>query len=174
MLLLEQLIIILEDHKDSEFKPDLKLSEKETKAVASKIAQMLFKQKAGPVTDKKRSKDPIFWGVSHQESLLVTDRNEKIKLTFDNSTDSGEYEINSLTPLDIEQGSQMDKAVKRIYVDRRVHSSKKTNYTLKGGVMVLREVHIGKYLNDKAVDFVKDLMALLNTNTLKVSPKGKK
>lgn len=140
--------------------PDIK----ESKPAANRIAHLLFKQKAGPVTDKKRSKLPIFWGVAHEESTVLNQKGDKIKLTFDNSTDSHEFEINSLSPLSIEKGSELDDEIKALYGKHKVRSSKKTNYTLRGGKTVMREVHLGVVLGDHAVDLVRDLCELIRSD----------
>jgi hypothetical protein len=108
-----------------------------------KIAKALFGKEAGPVKDLKRSKEAKFFGVAHEKSTFENEKGHAIKLTFDNSTDSGEFEINSLVPLQIERGSDLDLAIKKLYKEYKVHSNKKMRYLVKGDFTYLREVHLG-------------------------------
>lgn len=161
MELLKELSLLIEA-KESKEKPLALTDEvKEAKPHLNKISMMLFGQKAGPVVDEKRSKDPIFFGVSNARSKIMDERGKPIRLTFDNSTDSGEFEINSLTPLKIVQGGDLDKAIRALYKKHKVHSKKKTNYLDVDGDMVLREIHIGVSPDDAAVKLVRDVIKLI-------------
>lgn len=141
----------------------VKLSDavKDAKPNLNKISAMLFGKKCEPVVDAKRSKKPIFFGVDNARSKLLDSKGKGIKLTFDNSTDSGEFEINSLTPLKIEQGGDLDKAIKALYKKHKVGSKKKTNYLDVDGTMVMREIHLGVSPTEHAVKLVRDAMKLI-------------
>lgn len=134
---------------------------KEAKPHLNKISSLLFSKKCEPVVDEKRSKKPIFFGVANARSKLVDEKGKSIKLTFDNSTDSGEFEINSLTPLKILQGGELDKQIKSLYKKHKVVSKKKINYLDVDGEMFLREIHLGKSPNEHAVKLVRDLVKLI-------------
>ena len=134
---------------------------KEAKPHLNKISTLLFSKKCEPVVDEKRSKKPIFFGVANTRSKLVDAKGKGIKLTFDNSTDSGEFEINSLTPLKIIQGGELDKQIKSLYKKHKVSSKKKINYLDIDGEMVLREIHLGTSPNEHAVKLVRDLVKLI-------------
>lgn len=125
------------------------------------IAKTLFKQSADWVKDLKRSKEAKYYGVVDTESTLVDHRGKPLRLTFDNSTDSGEFEINSLAPLMIKKGSEVDLQIKKLYKDYKIDSSKKTNYIVRHGDSVLREIHIGKHPNQNTVDFTREVLSLL-------------
>lgn len=127
----------------------------------NKISKLLFNQESGPVKDLKRSKTADFWGVSHQKSIFKDEKGKQIKLTFDNSTDSGEFEINSLTPLKIKKGSNLDKSIKTLYKECNVKSEKKMNYIIIDNETVLREIHLGKNISNNEVEFVKSLIKLI-------------
>src|ERR1035437_4118131 len=79
------------------------------------IAVMLFKKKAGIVIDAKRDKDKKYIGVAHEKSTIKDATGRTLSLTFDNSTDSGDFEIDSLTPLKIEKGGAVDKEIKKLF-----------------------------------------------------------
>lgn len=131
-----------------------------------KIAIALFNKKAGPVKDLKRSKDAEFLGVSHTRSLIAGPDGKRLSLTFDNSTDSGEFEINSLTPMNITRGSDKDKQIKKLYTKHGVESKKKIGYTTKDDdETVVREVHLGKMLSKNAVKFVHELISILKAKS---------
>jgi hypothetical protein len=134
---------------------------KEAKPYLNKIAVLLFGKKCEPVTDPKRSKKPIFFGVDNARSKILDARGKGVKLTFDNSTDSGEFEINSLTPLKIVQGGDLDKQIKALYKKFKVSSRKKTNYLDVEGEMLLREIHLGVSPNEQTVKLVRDVLKLV-------------
>ena len=125
------------------------------------ICQLLFKKKAGIVKDPKSDKDKEYIGVDHSVSSIKGPTGKPLHLTFDNSTDSGEFEINSLAPLKIEKGGKVDKAIKKLFSKHEVESKKKTNYTMKSEGVYLREIHLGKKLTRGAVKLVIDLIKLL-------------
>ena len=125
------------------------------------ICQLLFKKKAGLVKDPKRDKDKDYIGVNHSVSSIKGPSGKPLHLTFDNSTDSGEFELNSLAPLQIEKGGKIDKAIKKLFSKHEVESKKKTNYTVKSEGVYLREIHLGKKLTRGAVKLVMDLIKLL-------------
>lgn len=137
---------------------------KDMKSFIDKIAHMLFKKKGGPVTDRKRSKLPKYYGVHNAESTLTDDEGKHLMLTFDNSTDSGEFEINSLSSLMIERGSQLDQELEKFYKEHEVKSGKKLNYIMRGGKKVLREIHLGKNIDERVVRFVSDVIGTLKSN----------
>jgi hypothetical protein len=134
---------------------------KEAKPNLNKISMALFGRKCEPVVDEKRSKKAIFFGVSNTRSKILDAKGRGIKLTFDNSTDSGEFEINSLTPLKIVQGSDLDKHLNKLYKKFKVASKKKINYLDVDGEMVLREIHLGVSPSENAVKLVRDALKLI-------------
>lgn len=134
------------------------------KPYINKIAGMLFKQKAGPVVDPKRSKLPKYFGITDTESTITDDSGKHLRLTFDNSTDSGEFELNSLSPLMIEKGSQLEAEIKKLYAEHEVKSKKRVNYIMRSGKKVIREIHLGKDINERTIRLVSDLIALLKLN----------
>jgi hypothetical protein len=139
-------------------------AKEETLLPVDSIAMMLFKQKAGEVKDTKRDKDKIYIGVSHEASTIKGSTGKVLHMTFDNSTDSGEFEIDSFTPLKIEKGSDIDKLIKKSYAKHELESKKKFSYMVKGGVSYLREIHLGKKLGKSAVRFVSDLLKIIKSN----------
>ena len=152
MKLLIQLIEALEE----------KAKEEENVLPIDKIAMMLFNKKAGPVKDLKRSKEAEFLGVSHTRSLITDKAGKRMFLTFDNSTDSGEFEINSLTPLAIAKGSAADKQIRKLYTKHGVASKKKVGYSVQDDdTTIVREVHLGKTLGKNAVKFTSELLSIL-------------
>ena len=137
-------------------------AEKEESALpVDAICQLLFKKKAGLVKDPKRDKDKDYIGVNHSVSSIKGPSGKPLHLTFDNSTDSGEFELNSLAPLQIEKGGKIDKAIKKLFSKHEVESKKKTNYTVKSEGVYLREIHLGKKLSRGAVKLIMDLIKLL-------------
>ena len=155
MDIFKQLAILVEE--SIELPPEVKVA----KPNISKISSMLFGVKPGPVVDKKRSKEAKFFGVSDTKSRLQDHNGKSIRLTFDNSTDSGEFEINSLTPLKIKKGSELDKKIKALYKKHKVSSSKKTNYVDVDGDLMMREIHIGQSPTESAVKLVRDAIRLI-------------
>lgn len=139
---------------------------KEAKPNLNKIAVALFGRKCEPVTDTKRSKKPIFFGVANARSRLLDPKGKGVKLTFDNSTDSGEFEINSLTPLNIVQGGDLDKKIRSLYKKFKVSSKKKTNYIDVDGEMVLREIHLGTSPAENAVKLVHNFIKLVRGESI--------
>lgn len=125
------------------------------------IAMMLFKKKAGIITDPKRDKDKKYIGVSNEKSSIKGPTGKALNLSFDNSTDSGEFEIDSLTPLKIEKGGPVDKAIKKLFSKHEVDSNVKTGYLVKSDASYLREVGLGKKLGRSAVKLVSDLMKII-------------
>ena len=134
---------------------------KAAKPHLNKISMMLFGKKCGPVVDEKRSKEAKYFGVSNARSKILGPKEKALRLTFDNSTDSGEFEINSLTPLHIVQGSDLDKKIRALYKKFKVNSKKKTNYLDEDGEMVMREIHLGVEPGEHAVKLVKDALKLI-------------
>lgn len=134
---------------------------KEAKPNLNKISMALFGRKCEPVVDEKRSKKAIFFGVANTKSKILDEKGRGIKLTFDNSTDSGEFEINSLTPLKIVQGSDLDKHLNKLYKKFKVASKKKINYLDVDGEMLLREIHLGVSPTENAVKLVRDALKLI-------------
>lgn len=131
------------------------------KAYIDEIAQVLFGKEADFVKDTKRSKEPIFYGVADERSNLAVD-GKVLRLTFDNSTDSGEYEINSLTPYKIKKGSEEDSKIKKLYRKFRLASKEKIKYLAVDEYFILREVYLGTEITEDAVRFVKGLVRILN------------
>lgn len=125
------------------------------------IARLLFGTHGGPVKDLKRSKEAKFYGVAHGRSHLTDPNGKVIHLTFDNSTDSGEFEINSLVPMMIEKNSPEDQRIHVLYRKYGVHSKKKTNYIAHGDKIVMREVHLGTDIDENTVKFVKGVLRVL-------------
>lgn len=149
---------------------DVQYATPETKAMRpyiDKIAMMLFKVKADWVKDRKRGPEEKYLGVVHSDSTITDEKGRPLTLTFDNSTDSGEFEINSLTPLMIEKGSELDQELSKLFAEHHVNSHKKINYMLRQGKTVLREIHLGKKIDGKTVDFVKHVMTLLKSDKVK-------
>jgi hypothetical protein len=125
-------------------------------------AKLIFGIHAGPVKDSKRSKEAIFFGVAHQKSNLADSRGKSVYLTFDNSTDTKEFEINSLVPLLIERGTPEDREILALFRKYDIKSKKKTSYIAHGDQIVLREVNVGKQITSNTVKFVKALMRVLS------------
>jgi hypothetical protein len=125
------------------------------------IAMMLFKKKAGIVIDAKRDKDKQYLGVAHERSTIKGSTGKPLHLTFDNSTDSGDFEIDSLTPLKIEKGGAIDKEIKKLFSKHEVDTKKKTGYVVKSDVAYLREIHLGTKLGRPAVRLVADLIKII-------------
>lgn len=132
-----------------------------TRSMIDKIAEMIFHHKGGYVRDLKRSKDYKYYGVSNSKSVLKTDKGKHLMITFDNSTDSGEFEINSLAPLKIVKGGELDKKIRALYRTFEIKSKKRTNYIMKDGEVVMREIHMGKHIHKHTVAFAKEVMKLL-------------
>lgn len=151
--------LLLELQDLSKLKDEDKI--KEIRPYLDKICALLFKEKGGPVIDKKRSPLPKYYGVADAPSTITDQRGNHIRLTFDNSTDSGEFEINSLAPLEIQEGSHLDKEIKKLYAEHEVKSAKRTNYVMSSRGPVLREVHIGQYPDERALRLVTDLIVML-------------
>jgi hypothetical protein len=143
---------------------------KGSKSSINRIAQMLFRQDAGPVKDLKRSKEAKFFGVADARSVFIGPNGKGVRLTFDNSTDSGEFEINSLVPLGITKGSEEDKAIKQLYKDLEIESKKRTNYIISGDQTLLREIHLGKVITHDTVKMVRAITKMLR----KEEPEEKK
>ena len=135
--------------------------EKETLLPVDAIAMMLFKKKSGLIIDTKRDKSKSYIGVAHEKSQIRSQSGKSLNLTFDNSTDSEEFEIDSLTPLKIEKGDDIDKAIKKLFVKHDLGIKKGTGYILKGDASYLREIHLGKKLGKPAVKLVADLLKIL-------------
>ena len=137
--------------------------EKESLLPVDSIAMALFKKKSGEVKDPKRDKEKIYIGVQHEASIIKKPDGKSLYLTFDNSTDSGEFEIDSFTPLKIERGTEIDKKIKKAFNKHEIESKKKISYMVKGDVSYLREIHLGKKLGRSAVRFVHELIKILNS-----------
>jgi len=135
------------------------------------IAMMLFKKKADIVTDPKRDKDKKYIGVSHERSLIKSPSGKFINLTFDNSTDSGEFEIDSLTPLKIVKDDPIDKEIKKLFSKHELITKKKTSYIIKSEISYLRGIHLGAKLGSPAVKLVNDLIKILRKLNDEDSPK---
>jgi hypothetical protein len=144
-----------------ELSQEVKAEYRELRPYVDKISMMLFKQRSGLVKDLKRSKEAKWLGVANTSSVLVDARGKHLRLTFDNSTDSGEFEINSLADLMIEKGSEPEKELRELYQAHEIKSKKKLNYVYNRGKMVVREIHLGKVVDEKTVDFMKDVMKVL-------------
>jgi hypothetical protein len=128
-----------------------------------RIALALFKKKAGLVKDLKRDKDKFYIGVQHESSSIKRPDGKPLYLTFDNSTDSGEFEIDSLSPLKIEKGDATDKKIRKLYTKHELESKKKIGYIVKGDVTYIREIHLGKVLSGSSVLFVNEFIKLMNS-----------
>jgi hypothetical protein len=139
---------------------------KSAKPHLNKISMMLFGEKCGPVSDPKRSKEAKYFGVANTRSKIHDSKGRGIKLTFDNSTDSGEFEINSLTPLKIVKDSDLDKKIRSLYKRHKVHSKKKTDYVDVDGDVLLRELHLGEAPSESAVKLVRDTLKLIRGEKL--------
>lgn len=135
-------------------------SDKKPSVPVDQIAMLLFRQKAGKVTDPKR-KGEEFIGVSHGISVFKIN-DKPVRLTFDNSTSSGEFEINSLVPFQIERGSDKDELIKKYYKKKKIDSKKRFGYIVKDDTSYLREIHLGKELTADTVKFVADLVKIIN------------
>lgn len=127
------------------------------------IAMMLFRKKAGIIKDPKRDKDKDYLGVAHEKSTLKANNGKSISLTFDNSTDSEEFEIDSLTPLKIEKGSSEDKQIKKLFLKHEIDTKKKVGYIVKSDVSYVREIYLGKKLGRQAVKLVTDLLKIIKS-----------
>ena len=135
--------------------------EKEKLLPVDSIAMLLFRRKAGIVTDPKRDKDKKYIGVSHEKSTIKGPTGKFLNLTFDNSTDSGEFEIDSLTPLKIEKSGAIDKEIKKLFAAYEIETKKRTGYLVKADVAYLREIHLGAKLGRPAVKLVTDLIKII-------------
>jgi len=144
---------------------------KAMKPAINTIAKKLFHEPAGPVKDLKRSKEAKYFGVVHTKSIFRDARDKSVHLTFDNSTDSGEFEINSLVPMLIKKGSPTDKALKALYKEFDIKSSKKLNYIIHGDDTVLREIHLGKNIDENTVKMVAAAIAILQGKSVEKKPK---
>lgn len=140
---------------------DLFEEKKEHLLPVDEIAMLLFKKRAGIVKDAKRDKDKDYLGVAHHKSTLKGRDGKHLHLTFDNSTDSGEFEIDSLTPLKIEKGGEVDRAIKKLFSKHDLDTKKKVGYVVKSDAAYVREIHLGKKLGRPAVKLVGDLLKLL-------------
>ena len=158
MNLLKELVLLRESAEATSEGGD---AVKEAKPNLNKISMALFGKKCEPVVDEKRSKKAIFYGVANTRSKVLDAKGKGIKLTFDNSTDSGEFEINSLTPLKIVQGSDLDKLINKLYKKFKISSKKKVNYLDVDGEMVIREIHLGVSPTESAVKLVRDVLKLI-------------
>jgi len=127
------------------------------------ISMMLFNQKAGIVKDVKRDKDKTYVGVAHEKSTVKDTNGKPLHLTFDNSTDSGEFEIDSLTPLKLVKGDDVDRAIKKLFVKYEVETKKKVGYVVKGDETYLRELHLGKKLGKPAVRLVGEFLKIIKS-----------
>jgi hypothetical protein len=127
------------------------------------IAILLFGKKSGPVKDLKRSKDAIFLGVSSEKSNLKDLDGKPLVLTFDNSTDSGEFEIDPLTSLKIEKGTEIDKSLRSLYHKYSITSKKKIGYISKDDKIYVRELHLGKELTKSTAKMVREALQILKT-----------
>jgi hypothetical protein len=135
--------------------------EKEKLLPVDQIAMLLFRKKAGIVTDPKRDKDKKYIGVAHEKSTIKGLTGKPLTLTFDNSTDSGDFEIDSLTPLKIEKGGDIDKQIKKLYAKHEIGTKKKIGYIVKTDVSYVREIVLGEKLGRPAVKLVQDLLKIL-------------
>ena len=129
------------------------------------IALALFKKKAGIVKDPKRDKEKDYLGVTNSASTFKHD-GKTLHLSIDNSTDSGEFEIDSFTPLKLERGGDIDKAIKKLFKKFEIDSGKKIGYILKGETSYIREIHLGKKLSSNSVRFVQALIKLIKTGAV--------
>lgn len=126
-----------------------------------RIMTLIFGQKGDYVRDAKRSQDYKYYGVVNTKSLIKTAKDHHLRLTVDNSTTSGEFEINSLTQLKIVKDGSLDKKLRALYKTFEIKSKKRTSYIIKNGETVLREIHLGKSIDVNTVKFVKALLKLL-------------
>lgn len=124
-----------------------------------KICRLLFGISSGEVRDSKRAGE--FYGVANQLSSITDKNGNHLTLTFDNSTASGEFELNSLAPLQIIKGSQLDLELAKMHREHDIPSVKKLGYIQKGNETVLREIYFGKILDENAINFLVDLLANL-------------
>ena len=125
-----------------------------------KVCKLLFNRVSpGAVEDTKRKGE--FFGVSNTLSVITDKDGNHLTLTFDNSTASGEFELNSLAPLEIVKGGPMDSEIKQMYKEHDLKSAKKLGYIEKSGELVLREIHFGKMLDENAINFCLDLIVVL-------------
>lgn len=138
----------------------LDITKDASKPFVDKICKLLFKHEGGIVYDRKHG-DAAYYGVQHEESTIADDDGNRIWLTFDNSTASGEFELNSLTPLHIKRGGDLDLAIHKLYHAHRVSSKHKIKYIIRGKDAVIRELHLGKVLDEKTIRFIGDLRSLL-------------
>jgi hypothetical protein len=132
---------------------------------------LLFGQKAGIVKDPKRDKDKNYIGVSHEKSKIKGAGGKALFLTFDNSTDSGDFEIDSFTPLKIEKGGDIDKAIKKIFDKHELDRG--TGYVVKSEATYLRELTLGKKLGKSAVRVIADIIKLLKSGEEEVPEEEK-
>jgi len=153
------------------FKNFLTEIKKEKILPIDKIALILFKEKAGIVKDTKRDSTEVFIGVANTVSLIKGFNDKNLRLTFDNSTDSGEFEIDSLVPLKILKGSDIDKKIRRLIKIHEIKSKKKIGYIVKGEGTYVRELHLGKKIGDSTVAFIEAIVELFQAA---VSPSTEK
>lgn len=164
---------------------EAKTEKKESLLPVDVISMMLFKKKSGIITDPKRDKNKKYVGVSNERSVIKDVNGKSIRLTFDNSTDSGEFEIDSLTPLKIEKGGAIDKSIKKLFTKHELDTKKTVGYLVKGDTSYIREIHLGEKLGRSAEKLVTDLLKILrgssndsddsdDTSNVKEDPKTKK
>lgn len=138
----------------------LGLADDASKPFVDKICKTLFKIEGGTVYDLKHG-DKAFYGVQHKESTLSDDNGKALWLTFDNSTTSNEFELNSLTALHMKRGGDMDLAIHKLYHMHKIKSKRRVKYIIHGKDAVIRELHLGKTLDEKAIHFMNDFRALV-------------
>lgn len=126
---------------------------------ADKICKLVFKEPGDWIADKKRSPERKYYGVSNKIAVVFDPDGNHLKMTFDNSTDSGEWELNSFTPLMIVKGSPLDLEIRKLFSEHEVRSSKKVGYIERNGQTVIREVHFGKTLDERSIRLAMDLIA---------------
>lgn len=125
------------------------------KPFIDKICKLLFRREGEKLEDG--------YGVENAESILIPAANgAPLKLTFDNTNTQKEYELNSLTPLGIERGSDVVQELERMYKEHGVASKAGLSYVSKGGKMVLRGINFGKRVDEKVLRMVQDAMVMLS------------
>lgn len=152
------------------FEAEKKDSEKNLLPVDA-IAMMLFREKAGIIKDPKRDKDKNYLGVSHTKSTIKGPGGKALFLTFDNSTDSGGFEIDSFTPLKIEKGDDLDRAIKKLFDKHEL--TRGSGYVVKSDATYLRELALGKKLGRPAVKLVADIIKLFKAGEEEVPEEEK-
>ena len=128
-----------------------------------KITKLLFGVDGDFVVDPKRGREHLYYGVMNYPSKLKDSEGRPLRLTFDNSTDSTEFELDSVLPLMIERDSDADKKIRALYMTHEIYSRKRIKYANKGGLTVIDEIHVGRFPDQSTVDFIKDLIPLLRT-----------